>query len=169
MNLASPERRLNNMTYDDHVDCDRQLNEAEERIKELEGKLKWHKEEKLRLEKEVHTLREREYCEDCSAKTILPEPHGIGCKAKKRITELEAGVLQVVADSNNLQLQAAEKIKELEGYKDEHWSNGYEIEKLKNLRDTVSISCNPPADCNDPKVLKTYMKACFDEAEKLYD
>ena len=45
-------------------------------------------------------------------------------------------------------------------------------EKIKNLealRDTVSISCNPPADCNDPKVLKIYMKACFDEAEKLYD
>ena len=44
-----------------------------------------------------------------------------------------------------------------------------QIEKLRNLRDTVSINCNPPADCNDPKVLKTYMKACFDEAEKLYD
>ena len=49
----------------------------------------------------------------------------------------------------------------------------YKLEKrikdLEALRDTVSISCNPPADCNDPKVLKTYMKACFDEAEKLYD
>ena len=61
------------------------------------------------------------------------------------------------------------RIKELEDYRDEHWSDDYEIEKLKNLRDTVSINCNPPADCNDPKVLKTYMKACFDEAKKLYD
>ena len=43
------------------------------------------------------------------------------------------------------------------------------IKKFKDLRDTVSINCKPPADCNDPKVLKTYMKACFDEAEKLYD
>ena len=43
------------------------------------------------------------------------------------------------------------------------------IKELEALRDTVSINCNPPADCNDPKVLKTYMKACFDEAEKLYD
>ncbi len=39
---------------------------------------------------------------------------------------------------------------------------------LEALRDTVSISCNPPKDCNDPKVLKTYMKGCFDEASKLY-
>ena len=66
-------------------------------------------------------------------------------------------------------MEANKRIKELEGYRDEHWSDDYEIEKLKNLRDTVSINCNPPADCNDPKVLKTYMKACFDEAEKLYD
>ena len=44
-----------------------------------------------------------------------------------------------------------------------------QIKELRNLRDTISINCNPPADCNDPKVLKTYMKACFDEAEKLYD
>lgn len=43
------------------------------------------------------------------------------------------------------------------------------IKNLEALRDTVSINCKPPADCNDPKVLKTYMKACFDEAEKLYD
>lgn len=42
------------------------------------------------------------------------------------------------------------------------------IKDLKALRDTVSISCNPPEDCNDPKVLKTYMKGCFDEASKLY-
>ena len=43
------------------------------------------------------------------------------------------------------------------------------LTKLEALRDTVSINCNPPDDCNDPVVLKTYMKACFDEAEKLYD
>ena len=43
------------------------------------------------------------------------------------------------------------------------------IKKLEALRDTVSISCHPPDDCNDPVFLKTYMKACFDEAEKLYD
>ena len=38
--------------------------------------------------------------------------------------------------------------------------------KYKDLNDTVQISCNPPDDCNDPVVLKTYMKACFDEAQK---
>ena len=42
-------------------------------------------------------------------------------------------------------------------------------EELEALRDTVSINCNPPDDCKDPVVLKIYMKACFDEAEKLYD
>ena len=41
------------------------------------------------------------------------------------------------------------------------------IKELKALRDTVQISCNPPDDCNDPVVLKTYMKGCFDEAMKL--
>ncbi len=41
------------------------------------------------------------------------------------------------------------------------------IDKLEALRDTVQISCNPPKDCNDPVVLKTYMKGCFDEAMKL--
>ena len=43
-----------------------------------------------------------------------------------------------------------------------------QIKELEALRDTVSINCNLPDDCNDPVVLKTYMKACFDEAEKLY-
>ena len=42
------------------------------------------------------------------------------------------------------------------------------IKELEALRDTVSINCNPPDHCKDPVVLKTYMKACFDEAEKLY-
>ena len=36
--------------------------------------------------------------------------------------------------------------------------------ELKELSDTVQINCNPPKDCNDPVVLKTYMKACFDKA-----
>ncbi len=39
-------------------------------------------------------------------------------------------------------------------------------EQYKDLHDTVQISCNPPDDCNDPKVLKTYMKACFEQAQK---
>ena len=38
-------------------------------------------------------------------------------------------------------------------------------ERYKNLRNTVLISCNPPEDCNDPKVLKTYMKACYNIAK----
>ncbi len=42
------------------------------------------------------------------------------------------------------------------------------IKELEALRDTVSVSCHPPKDCNDPEVLKTYMKACFDESQKLY-
>ncbi len=42
------------------------------------------------------------------------------------------------------------------------------IKDLEALRDTVSVSCHPPKDCNDPEVLKTYMKACFDESQKLY-
>jgi len=49
------------MTYDQHVDCDRKLNEAEDRNKEL-----------------------------------------------------EAGVLQVIKDSNNAQIEAAKRIEELE-------------------------------------------------------
>ena len=40
-------------------------------------------------------------------------------------------------------------------------------EKLKDLVDTVLISCNPPEDCNDVDVLKTYMKACLDKANEL--
>ena len=39
-------------------------------------------------------------------------------------------------------------------------------ERYKELKDTVQISCNPPDDCNDPKVLKTYMKACFEQSQK---
>ena len=39
-------------------------------------------------------------------------------------------------------------------------------EQYKELKDTVQISCNPPDDCNDPKVLKTYMKACFEQSQK---
>lgn len=44
----------------------------------------------------------------------------------------------------------------------------FQIKKLEALRDTVSIYCHPPKDCNDPEVLKTYMKGCFDESQKLY-
>ena len=39
-------------------------------------------------------------------------------------------------------------------------------EKYKELNDTVQICCDPPDDCNDPVVLKTYMKKCFDLAIK---
>ena len=42
-----------------------------------------------------------------------------------------------------------------------------ENNELKELVDTVLISCNPPDSCNDTKVLKTYMKACHDQATKL--
>lgn len=42
------------------------------------------------------------------------------------------------------------------------------IKELEALRDTVSISCHPPKDCNDPEVLKTYMKGCYDQSQKLY-
>lgn len=66
------------------------------------------------LEAEIRAWREKEYCNDCSAKTILPEPHGIGCKAKKRIKELYDGVQQVIADSNEAQIEAANRIRELE-------------------------------------------------------
>ena len=38
--------------------------------------------------------------------------------------------------------------------------------ELKDLRNTVQLSCNPPDDCNDPVVLKTYMKACYEKAKK---
>lgn len=41
--------------------------------------------------------------------------------------------------------------------------------ELKELSDTVQINCNPPDDCNDPVVLKTYMKACFDKAMEKQD
>ena len=116
-------------------------------IEELEEKLKtWHSPENLNT---ACRIRDERIAELEIAKTIGIQACDL---LKERIEEIEAGALQVVADSNKLQLGAVEKIKELEA-----------------LRDTVSISCNPPADCNDPKVLKTYMKACFNEAEKLYD
>ena len=37
-------------------------------------------------------------------------------------------------------------------------------EKYKALNDTVQLNCNPPDNCNDPVVLKAYMKGCFDQA-----
>ena len=40
-------------------------------------------------------------------------------------------------------------------------------EKYTNLSNAVQLSCNPPDDCNDPVVLKTYMKACFGLAMKV--
>ena len=43
------------------------------------------------------------------------------------------------------------------------------MSKYKDLIDTVLIACNPPDDCNDPVVLKTYMKACFDKASEKID
>lgn len=38
--------------------------------------------------------------------------------------------------------------------------------ELKDLRDTVQLSCTVPDSCNDPVVLKKYMKICLDEANK---
>ncbi len=37
---------------------------------------------------------------------------------------------------------------------------------LQQLWVTVNFSCNPPEDCNDPKILKTYMKACVKKADE---
>jgi len=42
-----------------------------------------------------------------------------------------------------------------------------EIKDLTELLETVSISCAPPDYCNDPAVLKKYMKACFEKAEEI--
>lgn len=37
-----------------------------------------------------------------------------------------------------------------------------QIQAYTHLNETVAISCSPPSDCNDPVVLKKYMKACLD-------
>ena len=78
----------------------------------------------------VEQLEYTEICEDCSAKTILPEPHGIGCKAKERIKELELAVKEwrQKADSEldlNAKLHTetahqAKRIKELEEELDDY-------------------------------------------------
>jgi len=39
-------------------------------------------------------------------------------------------------------------------------------ERLRKLQETVLLTCNPPDDCNDVEVLKTYMLACFTIAMK---
>ena len=44
------------------------------------------------------------------------------------------------------------------------FSTEQRIKDLEELNDTVQVNCHPPNDCNDPVVLKTYMKACFDKA-----
>ncbi|KKN75779.1 hypothetical protein LCGC14_0376550 [marine sediment metagenome] len=41
--------------------------------------------------------------------------------------------------------------------------------KLDDLKDTVRLACSTPDDCNDPVVLKQYMKACFDKAMAIED
>ncbi len=38
--------------------------------------------------------------------------------------------------------------------------------KLQSLWVTVNLSCNPPDDCNDPKILKEYMRACTAKADE---
>ena len=40
------------------------------------------------------------------------------------------------------------------------------VNELEDLRDIVQINCNPPDDCNDPIVLKNYMKGCLEQALK---
>ena len=40
------------------------------------------------------------------------------------------------------------------------------IAELEELRETVELTCNPPNDCDDVKVLKTYMLACYAKAVK---
>ncbi len=37
---------------------------------------------------------------------------------------------------------------------------------LQQLWVTVNLSCGPPEDCNNPAVLKRYMKACIDKADE---
>ena len=86
-------------------------------------------------------------------------------RLQQRIKELEAEnkALRRPMESANFEVAGMAAVG------NELISRDERIKDLEDLRDTVSINCNPPADCNDPKVLKTYMKACFDEAEKLYD
>ena len=38
--------------------------------------------------------------------------------------------------------------------------------KLQELWVTVNLSCTPPDNCNDPAILKRYMKACLDKANE---
>ena len=38
------------------------------------------------------------------------------------------------------------------------------IAELEELAETVQLSCNPPKDCTDVEVLKTYMLTCYAKA-----
>lgn len=42
-------------------------------------------------------------------------------------------------------------------------------DKLQDLTNTVQINCDPPDDCNDPAVLKAYMKTCFEKALQIQE
>ncbi len=79
----------------------------------------------------------------------------------------EALLTQVLALCGSLDKAGAEKesIQKLyDNTMKSLFSAEQRIKDLEALRDTVQISCNPPKDCNDPVVLKKYMKGCFDEA-----
>ena len=41
-----------------------------------------------------------------------------------------------------------------------------ENERLRKIYQAVVINCTPPDDCNDPIVLKNYMKACIKAADE---
>ena len=74
------------------------------------------------LKSRIEQLEYAEICEDCSAKAILPEPHGIGCKAKERIKGLEKRIdnqdknidARIERLFRKIKDKQAERIKELE-------------------------------------------------------
>ena len=69
---------------------------------------------------------------------------------KERIEELEVGALQVVADSNKLQLEAADKIKELVAKLKEYGKHKESCAYVQGLRGSSIIDC----DCGFEQALK---------------
>ncbi len=42
------------------------------------------------------------------------------------------------------------------------------VRQLEIIKNAVLLGCDPPDDCNDPVVLKNYMKGCFEQANREY-
>ncbi len=114
--------------------------------------------------------RDLAYCPSCSRRSGV---QFIGTKDGRFIAHARTDIPDLIAAYKRQKHRADHLFKQVPALKKHIEDLESEVERLRKEKHllqqlwvTVNLSCSPPEDCNDPVILKKYMKACIDKADE---